>query len=243
MDYQVNYRKKPSRARALFLGIFTGLLFLGAATEGFVAYKMTHDPATLGVSTKDTTSENELILPAKPGLQAFVSQKYGYGFYYQSQASSPEGTHLDLDVSELNNASVVVTDSLTHRPSRIIEAFKKDTNDSLADAIKRQFFNGLNPTSCKIDQTTIPDDKNFPSDFIVATILTQSAPPQATVSATPACPAPYIQKDSDHPRFFIMDPKHQGIFLFIDNSESMSLQAVTDSGQIINWFDTITFLR
>lgn len=244
MEYQVNYyNKKQGRAKSLLLGLFLGLLFLGAGTEAFIGYKLVNNPATLGISAPQPSTNSSLSIPAKPGLQTFVSQKYAYGFYYQPFTTTSDGSRLNLAVSELDSGMIVVYDDQTRQPTRVLEVFQKDPTDSLADAIKKQLFNGLAPNGCVLNTAPTLSDKNFPGGLIAATLEPPKQASSASSSATPktTCPVSYIQTDSAHPRFFLSDPKHPTSFLFVDASQNL-LQAKSDSGQVLNWFDTLTFI-
>lgn len=241
-----NYRKRPSRLRGLLIGAFVGLLILGAGTEVYIGYQLYNsNPKVLGTNATQTTVIDKLTLATKPGLQSFISQKYGYGFYYQPYIVNSDGSRSNLNVEELSDGTVIAYNDQDKKPFRIAQGFLKDPKDSLDDAIKELILKGRAPAGCKIDDSAGLDDNNLSQNLDQARFISTTQQPTSTASTTSQipCPTTYLDNEDSLHRFFLMEPSHPGSFVFIEDHLKLNLTSHTDQNNPISWFDSITFLK
>jgi hypothetical protein len=121
-----------------------------------------------------------------------------------------------------------------------LEVFSKKNTDSLSEAIQKKFLINLSPDECFVKMHA-PDAK-MPTGFELATI----AYPVPTNAPLPAfaygekCPEMY--KESNGIAYFMMDPNHPEIFIYISIGQQIGPSASTgvNSSQ---WFKTIRFTQ
>lgn len=169
---------------------------------------------------------------ANPNLKTFTSDALKISFdYLQVQPDYPKEK---TSVSVSGN-KVYIYMGTKPEEGQWVEVFQKDKNDTLAQAIKKQFLQGIADKDCFVVDSNAQN--KFPANYKLAEISfpydpNSDIPMFATENK---CPQTYTQ--SNGISFFLADTNHPDIFLFFSIGQ-YGINA--DGGKM--WQETIKFL-
>ncbi len=163
----------------------------------------------------------------------FTSPDLGISFEYIPAYNQP------IHVQEVGNRVYLNVPGNEPPSGKFVEVFSKNSSDSLADAVKKQFLQGYSATDCYV-KYGVPYWPYQP-DYATATISypgyngTDIPNPNAA-----KCPAIYTQINGAS--YFAMDKNHPNKFVFFNIGQDNILgQSPTANGRTITWDQTLRF--
>lgn len=167
-----------------------------------------------------------------PNLKIFTSDTLKISFdYLQVQPDYPKEK---VSVSVSGN-KVYIYMGTKPEEGQWVEVFKKDKNDTLKQAISKQFLSGISENDCFVENVTAK--RKYSPEFQVAEI-TFPYDPNSEIpffAVEHKCPKGYTR--SNGISFFLSDTNHPEIFLFFSIGQ-YGINA--DNNQM--WQETIRFL-
>lgn len=189
-------------------------------------------PTTKPVITAVPTVAPTQKVNTNPNLKTFTDNTLGISFdFLEVQPDYPK----EKVKTSVSGNKVYVYMGSNPTEGQWVEVFQKDKNDTLAQAIKKKFLQGIPEADCYV--TDITAQNKFPPSYQVA----QIAFPYDENSDIPffavenKCPKGYTLTNGIN--FFLADTNHPDIFLFFSIGQ-YGINA--DNGQM--WQSTIRFL-
>lgn len=192
----------------------------------------TASPSSAPVTRKVTGN-----LPVIPGSTVFTSETLGIRFRHADMITetNPQAA---VYTSEVGNKVYVYLLNTKPEDGQYVEVLKKDKQDTLEQAITKQFLKGIASTDCYVKTET---DKNLPANFTKAVIAypipTDSDQPYFTYGEK--CPDHYTAKGGI--AYFLYDNKFPEKLLFfsigqygIDAEKSKPDSSWQDTIEIVN---------
>lgn len=165
-----------------------------------------------------------------PGTTQYISPNLKIAFNYL-----PSSNGQKFSVKESGNKIYIFMDNTSFDTGQFVEVFTKDKNDTLAEAIEKQFLNGISKNDCFVinGNSTF---KFYPASYTTAEIsYPESNDQNVGPGEIPAkCPQNYSRTNGI--RYFLGDSNHPEKLLFISIG-----QYGISAGQNISWQDTISF--
>lgn len=192
------------------------IIFLGTLNLDFEKYK-----------TRILQILSTFKFTEKKTANNYISQKLGISFSYSSSSAS---------VIEKEN-KIYVGEKGKEEQGQWVQVFQKDKNESMEDAVKKQFLSGISPSDCFV----IPGSRNgnnYPSTYKIVEISF----PKDDSSETPwwaknnKCPVDYSQ--SNGISYFLEDTNHPSKYVFF----SIGQYPIDSEDKTKTWEKTIEFL-
>lgn len=185
----------------------------------------------------------------KPGTKLFYSEKLGVGFTYFASPNE------NLLVKEEGNKVYLYLEKDSYKNGQSLEIFDKDRNDTLTQAITKQFLNKPNTKKCFIEEeSNIYKDWNLRDGYVGP-----FTPPNQYISAyiftkyddSKECDiAPYYRLSDgvgNANAGFLLDNTNPSKYVAIQQppvDEGGATSGYKDKSlQLLSWTDTIRFLK
>lgn len=180
-------------------------------------------PTSIEVTIKPT-------LPPNPKGNTYRSDKLHLAFYY---ASTVNGSDETFTVSETGNKVFVYAKGTAKESGQSVESFTKDPNQTLEQAITKQFLAGIASNTCFVTKL---DSKQA---GIETAIIDYPVPTDATepfFTYGEACPVDYSKTNGM--RYFYYDPQFPDRYFFFDIGQ-YGIPAYNDKADV-SWQDTFS---
>lgn len=163
----------------------------------------------------------------------YTNPKVGISFVFSANSLG-----MSFDVKEQGNKIYVYDTKYPYTQGQYIEVFQKSPQDTLTQAIQKQFLANISASDCFVKDLKL--NSNYPASFEEKTLSFPADPNSDLPSfAQPnKCPAPYAE--SNGISYFLGDTKHPNTFLFL----SIGQQGfpIEENNQKM-WQDTIEFIN
>ncbi len=193
-------------------------------------------PATSPVPTQTPT-----ISPTPWPPRTFTSPDLGISFDY----SPMNGTV--AEPIEIGNRIIVAPNPSNPTAGFSLEVDTKNPSDSITDAIRKKFMQGIIPSDCQVEVISNPSSSKHwretaPRSYVFAVVrLTSTAGLNIGEIADHLsnCAPGMPNVGSGGLRYFMMDTNHPDKILFVNVGESALLAGYSDDQ--VTWNDTIRF--
>jgi hypothetical protein len=179
-----------------------------------------------------------ITLTPKPSLdingKIFTSTALGISFNYL-----PIQDNTKITVKEMKDKVCITYDSNDADCSKgqWVQTFNKNANDSLSEAIKKQFLSSYSPNDCFVSTDSLDNNKNsYPETYETAVISfpkTDDADGPWWKNAE-KCPAHYTTTNGI--AFFLEDKTHPDKLLFFNIGQ----YAITSAESGKSWYQTVS---
>lgn len=182
------------------------------------------DSSLHAIEDELVTNENE---------RTYISEKFGISFKYLYSMGDDE----TMEVKELGNKIYVYSSNYSYDTGQYVEIFSKEPNDTLTEAIKKQFLEGYLESDCEV---YIKNDeyypKNYPENYEVASIRVTGDFNDLGewYELLKNCPPTYTE--SNGRSFFLSDKNNPDKFLFFFIG-----QYPISASNNLTWEETVRF--
>ncbi len=168
-----------------------------------------------------------------PNQKRYTNPKVGISFIFSTNSLG-----MPFDVKEQGNKIYVYDTKYPYTQGQYIEVFQKSPQDTLTQAIQKQFLTNIFANDCFIKDLKL--NSSYPASFEEKTLsfpVDQNSDVPAFAQPN-KCPTPYAE--SNGISYFLGDTKHPNIFLFLSiGQQGFPIQ---ENSQKM-WQDTIEFLN
>lgn len=177
--------------------------------------------------------------------KTFTSPDLGISFQYQTGA-----VDTPVNVKQIGNKIylyVNYTSQDNPTKGKYVEVLTKDSNESLTDAIKKQFLQNYSLEDCPIvtanlDKRTI-DKSNEYLQITIPGALNSSTSMKEIQTEAKRCPSPYTYDAHTGIVYFMADPKHPDKFAFFKlGQDNFRGEPIRPNGTAKSWDMTLKFL-
>jgi len=173
-----------------------------------------------------TTAQETTPVPQADGTETFISTTLGIQFSYLKEQPYNAGS---IQTAEVGNKVYVYPSSFNQEDGQSVEVFQKQADETIQDAIQKQFLQGKEQGKCFV---TITETSGTISKAIIDFPTAQDEGMDTMYEKTTYCSEDYAKTNGI--RYFWYDSSHPTTFLFF----SIGQYGITAAGDK-PWQDTI----
>lgn len=194
---------------------------------------------------EDQSLHTKNISFADSDVKKTKSSKLGIDFDYVSSLGNQK-----IKTKEINNRVYIYSESAKRKKDptkgKFVEVFSKSPNESLSDAIKKQFLKDYSSENCLVTPAKIASKGKAVSsrEYVqITTPVVSGASFSQNIKAAKLCPPTYTY-DRTGLVYFMMDPDYPDKFVFFSiGQDNFWGESSTDGKNAKTWDQTLKFVK
>lgn len=204
-------------------------------TEPNLEKELQNDSAVNQIEEKELPKTEKPLLP---GQQKYTSTNLGVSLLYINEL----GNDLSSNVEEVGNKIYIFAPGSSSESGQYMEVFTKAENDTLLQAVQKQFLVGYSASDCEAYELTKTwNNKAISENMELVNIRVAGGweSMEDLMVRWEKCPKPYTE--SNGISYFMADKNHPDKFAFFSIGQ-YAISAGTDESGSLTWQDTVEFL-